>query len=218
MNEYDNEPIRGLPADLPAGEHILWQGEPGTASMARRVFHAHKASLYFALLIGLNLVLTAAAGRPLAEALQSSLWQTGLALAGVGLLWLLAWLYARSTVYTVTNRRIVIRFGVAIPLMINIPLDKVESADLQQFGDGKGNILLHTRSSARISYWSLWPHVRPWHFSQVQPMLRGIDNPAAVAATLAAAVNAEATAAAPAGRAQRSKLSPAGSGAELALS
>ena len=92
MNEYDNEPIRGLPEDLPAGEHILWQGEPGTASMARRVFHAHKASLYFAVLIGLNLMLTTAAGRPLAEALQSSLWQAGLALAGVGLLWLLAWL------------------------------------------------------------------------------------------------------------------------------
>jgi len=217
MNEYDNEPIRGLPADLPAGEHILWQGEPGTASMARRVFHAHKASLYFALLIGLNLALTTAAGRPLAEALQSSLWQAGLALAGVGLLWLLAWLYARSTVYTITNQRIVIRFGVAIPLMINIPLDKVESADLQQYGKGEGNILLHTRSKARISYWSLWPHVRPWHFSQVQPMLRGLDDPAKVAELLAAAVDADA-AAAPAARPQRSGLSRASAGGELALS
>lgn len=217
MNEYDNEPIRGLPEDLPAGEHILWQGEPGTASMARRVFHARKASLYFAALIGLNLILTTAGGKPLLEALHSTLWQGGLALAGVGLLWLLAWLYARSTVYTVTNRRVVIRFGVAIPLMINIPLDKVESADLQQYGDGSGNILLHTRSEARISYWSLWPHVRPWHFSEVQPMLRGIQEPAAVAATLAAAVDAGA-AAAPAARQQRTESARSAAGAELALS
>ncbi len=216
MNEYENEPIRGLPENLPAGEHILWQGEPGTAAMARRVFHVHKASLYFAALIGLHLVLTTAGGRPLVEALQGALWQVGLALAGVGLLWLLAWLYARSTVYTVTNRRIVIRFGVAIPLMINIPLDKVESADLQQYGDGRGNILLHTRSEARISYWSLWPHVRPWHFADVQPMLRGINNPAAVAATLAEAVDAGAPA--PAARRQRSESASGSIPAELALS
>lgn len=216
MNEYENEPVRGLPENLPPGEHILWQGEPGTAAMARRVFHTRKASLYFAALIGLHLVLTTAGGRPLAEALQGTLWQGGLALAGVGILWLLAWLYARSTVYTVTNRRIVIRFGVAIPLMINIPLDKVESADLQQYDDGRGNILLHTRSEARISYWSLWPHVRSWHFAEVQPMLRGIENPAAVAATLAAAVDTGA--AAPAAPRQRPERGGNPAGAELALS
>jgi hypothetical protein len=28
MSEYDHEPTRGLPAELPEDEHIIWQSAP----------------------------------------------------------------------------------------------------------------------------------------------------------------------------------------------
>jgi hypothetical protein len=41
MNEYENEPVRGLPETLPPGETLLWQGEPDWLSMARRTFRLY---------------------------------------------------------------------------------------------------------------------------------------------------------------------------------
>ena len=91
------------------------------------------------------------------------------------------------TVYTLTNRRIVMRFGVALPMMINVPLDKIESADLAEYGEF-GDIALTLAPGERISYMALWPHARPWHHSKVKPMLRGLPNVSVAAALLANAV------------------------------
>jgi hypothetical protein len=106
----------------------------------------------------------------------------------VGILTLLAWLYARSTVYTITNRRIVMRFGVALPMMVNIPWERIESAAFRSFADGNGDIALTPTAKGRVSYWTIWPHARPWRFSPVQPSLRGIDDAARVAELISGAV------------------------------
>ena len=45
MNEYGHEPIVGLPGDLPAGEHVLWQTPPSWESMEKRVFQVYTVSL-----------------------------------------------------------------------------------------------------------------------------------------------------------------------------
>jgi hypothetical protein len=189
-NEYDHEPIRGLPEELPAGEEILRQAEPDWWSMARHSFHAVKVGVYFLLLIGLHQAWHYSGGGTLAESLGGLAWQVSLAAVGVGLLCLLGWLYARSTVYTITNRRVVLRFGVALPMMINIPLDKIVAADLREFGDGCGDISLRLAEGEWISYWALWPHARPWRLSPVMPSLRSVPDAAALAAQLVAAVQA----------------------------
>ncbi len=188
MTEYEEEPIRGLPGYLPAGERIVWQGEPQWRALSRRVFHTRKVALYFGALMLLSAVQRSASGQSLAEIAGSVAWQVALGAASVGILTLLAWLYARTTVYTITNRRIVLRFGVALPMMVNIPWDRIESAAFRSFTDGNGDIVLTPTAKGRVSYWTIWPHARPWRFNPVQPSLRGIDDAARVAALISSAV------------------------------
>ncbi|MEQ8264860.1 photosynthetic complex putative assembly protein PuhB [Pseudohaliea sp.] len=189
-NEYDHEPIRGLPEELPAGEEILCQVEPDGWSMARRTFHTVQVGVYFAILIAAHQAYHYSTGGSVAQGLSSLGWQLALAAAGLGILYGLGVLYARTTVYTLTNRRVVLRFGVALPMMINLPLDRIDAADLRPFGDGTGDIALRLAKGEWISYWALWPHARPWHLSPVIPSLRSVPGAEKVAETLIAAVAA----------------------------
>ena len=188
MTEYEEEPIRGLPGYLPAGEQIVWQGEPQWRALSRRVFHTRKVALYFGVLMLASAAQRITAGQSLPEIAGSVAWQLALGAVSVGILTLLAWLYARTTVYTITNRRIVMRFGVALPMMVNIPWNRIESAAFRSFADGNGDIALTPTAKGRVSYWTIWPHARPWRFSPVQPSLRGIDDAARVAELISGAV------------------------------
>jgi hypothetical protein len=111
-------------------------------------------------------------------------------MAALAALILLAWLINRSTVYTITNRRVVMRFGVALPMTVNIPFAIVESAALKTRRDGTGDIPLTLTPAQRIAYLHLWPHVRPWQFTRPQPMLRAVPDAARVGAILGDAMSA----------------------------
>jgi hypothetical protein len=106
----------------------------------------------------------------------------------VGILTLLALAVQRSTVYTITNKRVVMRIGAAIPKHINLPFAMIEAAALRFYPGGAGDIPLTLGGDARIGYVHLWPHARPWRFSKPEPMLRCVPNAAAVAETLAGAL------------------------------
>ena len=190
MNEYEYEPIRGLPERLPEGEYIIWQGEPEWGAVARRVFHVRAVMFYFALLLAWYLWTHVSAGAGAEGLISAASWPLALGTTALVILYGLAWAFAKSAVYTLTNRRIVLRFGVAIPMMINVPLDKLESADLAQYGEC-GDIALTLAPGERISYLALWPHARPWHLRRVKPMLRGLPNVSVAAALLADAVQCE---------------------------
>lgn len=188
MNEYENEPVRGLPEVLPAGEEMIWQGAPRWQCLARRAFHVRKIALYFAVLIAVQVGSAGnLANEPLA-ALQGASWLVLLGAFTLGLLTLLAWLYARTTVYTLTDKRLVMRFGVALPMMINVPWSKVDAIDLRQYKDGTGDIIIGLSAGVKSSYWVLWPHARPWHFSPAQPMLRSLPQAQTVADALSSAI------------------------------
>jgi hypothetical protein len=186
--EFENEPIPGLPEAPPEGEAILWQGKPRWMTLARRAFHVRKVAVYFALLILLYLVSDILRGSSYAVALQMSLWLALLTLGAAGVLALLAWAMARSTIYTITTRRVVMRFGVAIQLCINLPFAEIVSAAVKRYPDGTGDIPLALTPGRRVSYIVLWPHARPWHFSPVQPMLRAVGDAEGVAKILADAL------------------------------
>ncbi len=190
MSEVEVEPVRGLPERLPPGERILWQGSPDVRSLARRAFHVRKLAVYFAVLLGWRVASGFIAGKSLVAVAVSSIWFVPLALAAVGLPALLAWLYARTTVYTITNRRVVIRFGVALPMSLNLPFRIVAAAGLRTYADGTGDIPLTLRGPDRIAYLHLWPNARPWRINQPEPMLRGVAQAAQVAETLAGALAA----------------------------
>ncbi len=191
LGEHDYEPVHGLPAPLPQGEHLLWQGAPYWRSLAIRAFHVRKVLIYFAL-FGLWRVSSGLGdGLSLGDALASTQGLGVAAVSAVLILGLMAWSYARTTVYTVTNRRVVVRSGVALPVTMNIPFQLIAAADFKQHADRSGDIPLQLEPNERASYIMLWPNVRPWHFSRPQPMLRCVANAKQVADTLAQALAAE---------------------------
>lgn len=187
MSEYASEPVRGLPGHLPAGEHIVWQGSPSWAPVAKRVFHAPIVAGYFAVLLGWAVIGVANGHRTLAAALPGLGITLGVGLAAVALLAALGWLTVRATIYTITNRRIVLRFGVALPKCVNLPFTQIVTAGLKVHSDGTGDLPL-TVKETRLGYVSLWPNVRPWRIGTPEPMLRGVAEPEHVARLLADAL------------------------------
>jgi hypothetical protein len=190
MREHDIEPIRGLPQRLPTGETMAWQGKPQWETLAVRAFHIRKLAIYFAVLVTWYAVTVIQAQEGLEQAAIDISRAGGLALVAIGLVGLFAWLTARATVYTITSRRIVVRFGIALSMTVNIPFSKIESASVKVNSDGTGDILLSLSSTEKMSYIILWPHVRPWRMGRVQPLLRAIPEGVSVAQLLGRTVAA----------------------------
>ena len=191
MREYEYEPVNGLPEDLPEGEEIVWQGVPRWTALANRVFQVRTLALYFAALIGIHVVYKLMDGASSSHIWAGVSWQLTLASVSLGLLAGAAWLYARSTVYTLTNKRLVLRSGVATPMMVNLPLEKLQSAGLRLCSDGTGDMLFTPTSDTKLYYMLLWPHVRLLGFRKIQPLFRGIPDAQNVARLLAQTVRSE---------------------------
>lgn len=188
MSGHDPEPIRGLPALPPAGEKILWQGAPEWRSLAIHAFHVRKVAVYFGVLGIASLGFTLGQDKPFGEALASLAWLLVLAVAAICLLTLFAWLTARTTVYTLTSRRLAIRYGIALPMTVNIPYNTVGTAALATYSGGTGDIPIALSTGDRIAYLVLWPHARPWKLARPQPMLRSVPDAARVATILGRAL------------------------------
>jgi hypothetical protein len=181
VREHDIEPIRGLPGDLPPGEAILWQGAPDARVFARSALGVRWIGGYFAVLVAWAMV----GGTPLGALLTAVA-----GLLALGLAYGFALMVARSTVYTITNRRVVLRIGVALSKCINLPLVKLGGADLRKLGAGYGDIALSLQGSSMLGYAMLWPHARPFRLAAPQPMLRALPDAANVAGILAKATAA----------------------------
>ena len=190
MHEHDKEPVPGLPQELPEGEHILWQGRSEYSSLATSTLHLKKLAGYFAALLALRVALKMGDGVPLAEALSGSLGLVVLAVVALGLLAYYAKRAAAASMFTITDRRIVLRCGVAVPVTVNLPYTIIDSAELRLHNDGSGDISIRTDRKSRASYVLLWPMVKPFRWFNVQPVLRGIRNAESVAETLARALAA----------------------------
>ena len=198
MREHDWEPVPGLPERLPEGERLLWQGRPDWRVLARRAFHIRALAAYLGAL-WLWLALSTLTGGQLGwHALARVGGNFGLALVALGLVALFCWLTQRSTLYTVTDRRLVIRFGIALPLTVNVPFATVASAGLKADRGGRGDIALALLPARRLSYFVLWPHARPWRVVRTEPAMRGLADAVGVAQLLSRALAASAAQSAPA--------------------
>lgn len=195
LSEYDDEPIRGLPGDLPQGETLIWQGSPEWRLLARSAFFTRVVGLYFVALVALA-IYNGSTGGVIATLIAGAV--------GIGLLMLYAWAVARTTVYTLTSRRVVLRIGVALNMCINLPLAKIGGANLRALGPVEGDLALQLIGPHRLGYLVLWPHARPWKLGNPQPMLRALPDAAVVGERLARAV----AAIAPVDRAQEQAAGP----------
>ena len=181
-HEHEFEAAPGLPSALPKGERVVWQGAPDWKRLAIHAFHVRKISLYFALMLAVQLInLTApdngVGWKPLAEVdwkplmVAASLYTLALALL-LGT----AWMSARSTLYTLTNKRVVMRIGIVLTLTFNLPFKRIVGASLKAQSAGTGDIALALHHEDRIGWFHLWPHQRAWHITKPQPTLRCVSD------------------------------------------
>jgi hypothetical protein len=192
-NDFDFDPVRGLPEVLPAGERMLWQGSPRWQDMAVHAFHVRKVAVYFAVLTLFVISLHLFDGAPVTEAVKPLLWYVPMGLTACGLLAGLAWASARTTIYTITTKRIVLRIGMALPMSLNLPFSLVENAGLRTYDSGAGDIPVELKGKDRVAWLILWPHARPFHLKHPQPMLRAVPDSQAVARLLGDALEGKAT-------------------------
>ena len=138
-----------FPAALPTGERALWRGGPGIAGLARHALHVRKLAVYFGLLAVWRLIAVWRDGFSI-DAATNALVTTGLlAFAVIAALALYARYSARSTSYSITTERVVIRTGIALPITVNLPFSKIASVDVRRRANGSGDIELTLNEGAR---------------------------------------------------------------------
>ena len=188
-HEHEFEAAPGLPEALPVNEHILWQGAPSASLLAVHALHTRKLVLYFAVMLCVQaLYLAGEPGVPVWPSVMLSAALAGLCvllLAGV------AWYSARNTLYTLTNRRVVMRIGMVLTITLNLPLKQIESASVRQLSGGAGDLALALKGPRRVGWLHLWPHAKAWTLRHPQPALRCVPQVQAVAELFMQAWTAE---------------------------
>ena len=187
-----SRPPVGLPERLPQGERLLWQGAPSWQALATRAFHLRGLAAYFAVLLAWYTFNAWHNGAALEGTALATIRFAGLAAVPVLLVALYAWAVSRATTYTVTDRRVVIRLGLALPMTINLPFLRIDGLDFHPARDGTGDIALQLAPGNKLAYLVLWPHARPWRLGKPEPMLRALPEGARVAQLLARSLAASA--------------------------
>lgn len=183
-DDFAFEPVPGLPEVLPEGEHILWQGRPNIWALARDAMSVRPVAAYF-IILAIWRAIVVGGYAPVGEALIAGSWLILIGAVACGLLYLVALAQGRAALYTITNKRVVMRVGAALNVTFNLPFKQIETAGLDLRRDGTGTVALTLSGRNRISYLICWPHVRPWRMAKCEPALRCIPDAAAVAKVLA---------------------------------
>jgi len=191
-DDFAFEPIRGLPARLPKGETLLWQGAPNWKALAIEAYHVRKVAVYFLILLAWRVLSGISAGHSPTAVATGCLWLLGLGGTAIGLLSLLAYWSARVTVYSITSERVLLRHGVAVQMTMSVPFDLLESAGVRARALGTGDLSMAVRPNQRVGYLVTWPHVRPGFFARPQPSFRALPDAPQAGAVLQAAMLAHA--------------------------
>ncbi len=181
-HEHEFEAAPGLPEPLPRGERMLWQGTPDWKRLAIHAFHVRKLAIYFSAMLGLQWLYLL--GEPNAALLRPMAISASLALLTLVLLTTIAWFSARTTLYTLTDRRVIMRVGIVLTLTFNLPFKQIAGASIRPYAAGWGDIALALKGEDRIAWLNLWPHARPWQVKRPEPSLRCLPEAAALAARL----------------------------------
>jgi hypothetical protein len=189
-DDFKFEPVLGLPERPPEGEEVLWQGRPDWWVLAKEALCVRWVIGYFVFLamwrVGtlldqgpFSVVVTAAVPFLIAAVVATVI------LVGI------AYVLARTTVYTITNRRVAMRIGAALTITLNLPFKRIKNAELDLRKSGTGTIAFDLDGTTRLSYLVCWPHVRPWVMKRTKPALRCIKDAKQVGELLADVAEAE---------------------------
>jgi hypothetical protein len=174
--------IPGIDEPLPEGEAVLWTGAPSLAVHLRHGSLPRVVGAWF-LVAAAVVAFGAGGGAPTAHLA----WVGLVAVVSLVLVAAVGWLVVRTTTYAITDRRVVMRIGIALPAVLNIPVSSLSGAGARKHRDGSGDIDLALVDSGGIGYALLWPHARPWRFRVPVPALRWLPDVAVAANALQAA-------------------------------
>ena len=184
---------RPKPPALRPGEAVVWQGQPCWRGLAVGAFHVRGAVLWVGALVFVNAVAARLAHLPPWQAVRDIaplLVLGGLVVAGVAAA---AWATGRTTLYTITNQRVVMQYGVALTATLALPMRVIGAVAVSE--GRTGDVPVRLKPGQVVGFAKLWPHARPWRLRQPEPMLRSLADAARVGALLSRTV-AEAQAAA----------------------
>jgi len=179
-HEHEFEAAPGLPEPLPVGEKLLWQGAPQWQQLALHAFHVGKIAIYFLIMLAIQLAYLIerhVANGEIAASIFKSFLTGSVALA---LLSAVAWFSSKTTIYTITDKRVVMRVGMVLTLTFNLPHKRIAAASIKNLRGSTGDIALSLYPTDRIAWMHLWPHARAWRLSQPEPALRCIPDADAV--------------------------------------
>lgn len=171
-HEHEWEAAPGLPSALPAGERIVWQGSPDWKQLAVQAFHVRKVAVYFTLMVGLQFSQLWSEGLAGKELMIPIVVSSSLALLALALLTSCAWFAGKSSLYTFTNKRVVMRIGIVLTVTFNLPYRRIAGASIKDCAKGCKDIALELYPEDRIGWAHLWPHQKAWHVQHPQPTLR----------------------------------------------
>ncbi len=188
MNALLEEDIRNGNTLAP-GETVIWAGKPSWRHVARDALHLRGVTIYFGLLFVLDAYQAWMKAIPFKQAVHDSVPLAAITCFALGILAIVSYLVSRSR-YTITNHRVILRYGIAMPATLSIPLRQIASIAVATNSDYTADIALDLKKGNNMPYLKLWPHARAWHVTQPQPMLRSLSQGDQVAATLAKALQA----------------------------
>ncbi|MEO0463494.1 MAG: photosynthetic complex putative assembly protein PuhB [Pseudomonadota bacterium] len=180
ISKSDGPSANGDPMGTPAAdEHVLWKGRPNLPVLTRTAFHMRTYALYFAVLV----IAAFALGN-----MASAVFLIVAGLIGGLIIQAMAWQSARTTLYILTDQRLIFRIGMAVEARINIPLKHINAANLNpRSASGHGDIAVQLSGDRVLGYLLMWPHARPFRFARPEPMLRAVPDAEHVAGLLAEA-------------------------------
>lgn len=186
-DDFQREPVKGLPEAPPPGEHILWQGAPDWKALAWRAFGLRLVLAWFAVMALWTIWDGLAQGMTPAMALIGLVPQAVMAALAATVIGLIAWATARTAVYTLTNRRAALRINLAMTVTLNVPYARIGSAALKDNG-ATGDVTMRLTGTDRFAWFLLWPHCRPLALKNPEPAFRAVPDAARAAAIMAEAV------------------------------
>ena len=153
---------------IPDGESILWKGRPSLWGFSWNLFGLKWITFYLSILSIVSIA------RFFASDFHTAFYIDFLPffLSGIFasiILFGLATIQAYSTVYIITENRVIIKTGAALSFLISMPFKKIKEVNLQKRGASIGTISFELFSKKRVPYISCWPSVRPWKFKKTQP-------------------------------------------------
>ena len=186
MYKINKTPPKDILSIIPKDEKIIWYGRPDLRRFCLTALGLKYIIIYL-IIIFFSIIYARYGDFNFIEILQVLFPYLISCFLAVLLLIIVGISQVLPTIYVITSKRVIIRSGLALIFMINVPFDKIASIDKNLYKDGCGNISFKLINNKRVPFFASWPSVRPWYFNNPEPTFRCISDVEIVALKLSEA-------------------------------